>query len=192
MEPTREQHQFQCKWSPENVVLLRSGFAAGLSMIQIANSIGHPYTRCAVIGKCNRLGLKRGHVEGTGRPRRTRAESRTDQATKGRVNRTTNFNRKVRAKVLAGDDDLALEGDGMRDLPPDQSPDAVSLFEAKDTQCRWPLNDPGPGFLFCGSNTVTDDCSWCARHARMAFSPSSRPKKEEGGRSYIPSRGAAY
>lgn len=174
MEATRETHQFQYKWSPENIDLLRSGFAAGLSMTQIASSIGHPYTRCAVIGKCNRLGLKRGHVEGTGRPkRRTRAESREDQATKGRVNRTTNFNRKVRAKVLAGDDDLALDGDGMRDLPPDQSPDAVCLLEATEEQCRWPIGEPKEsGFLFCGApimNGLTlDSRPYCSRHYRVA------------------------
>lgn len=180
-------------WTAANVEILLAGYNSGSSMSRIAGLLGGGLSRNAVIGKLHRMGHHRGRMAvAPKKPRRTRAAARTDQATKGRVNRTTNFNRKVRAKVLAGDDDLALEGDGMHDLPPDRSPDAVSLFEATDTQCRWPLNDAGPGFLFCGSKTVTDDCSWCARHARMAFKPSSRPKKEEGWRSYIPSRGAAF
>jgi hypothetical protein len=58
------------------------------------------------------------------------------------------------------------QADEIYDLPPDQSPDAVSLLKIKDNQCRWPLTDAGPGFLFCGSRLF--DGPYCCRHYKLA------------------------
>lgn len=184
-------------WTDERIARLAVMTLTGFSASYIAKEMGgESLSRNAVIGKQHRLNLGRGNKANTygaekpkrpKRPRRTRKASRTDQATQMGVNRHTAAKRKLRAKIMAGDTDLQFHGDDIRDLPPDQSPFAVSLFDAREDQCRWPMNDPGPGFLFCGADTLNDNCSWCARHARLAFAPSRERREEDIP--FIPQRG---
>jgi GcrA cell cycle regulator len=158
-------------WTAEKVEILLAGYNDGSSMNRIAGLLGGGVTRNAVVGKLHRMHYHRGRVvAGPKKPR---------NPPKGRRHSV-----KLTYKDGAFERDSTIIRDDLRDLPPDQSPDAVALLDAVDGQCRWPLNDPGPGFLFCGSDTMTDGCSWCARHARMAFTPARELKP------HIPARGA--
>lgn len=168
----------QFDWTAQRVEIMIAGYNDGSTMSRIAMNLGGGVSRNAVIGKLHRMGFHRGRpVPQERKPRRSRLQAGGDNVTIGKVNRATSTKRKLIAKVLAGEEDICIEGSGAMDIAPQESPDAVPLLEATDRQCRWPLNDPGPGFLFCGRRTVSENCSWCPGHARMAFSPSreSRP-----------------
>lgn len=102
-------------------------------------------TRNAVLGKVHRMGLK----------------SRKAGASRLRTPQDT---RRYRPRKVRSTEAPVI----VDTLPVDQSNYAVSLFDATDTQCRWPLNDPGFDFLFCGA-PQKEGCSYCARHAAVAF-----------------------
>lgn len=54
--------------------------------------------------------------------------------------------------------------DGVMKLPPDESPYAVSLVDAKEHHCRFPLGNPfDTSFRFCGTEKLVGS-SYCARH----------------------------
>lgn len=61
----------------------------------------------------------------------------------------------------------------------------VSFMELSEITCRWPLGEPGPGLMFCGSQPESDR-PYCAGHCRMAYQPQREPKT-----SFIPRRRAA-
>jgi GcrA cell cycle regulator len=164
-------------WTAERVEVLLAGYNDGSSMKRIAMNLGGGATKNAVIGKLHRMGHWPGKTPARPkeeRPKRSRHAAQSDATLPQRLTRREH------------DIEAALESDSLRDLPPDQSPDAVSLFDVQDDQCRWPLNDPGPGFLFCGTATIENGCPYCRRHSRMAF---VAVKGER--RPYIPSRNAA-
>jgi GcrA cell cycle regulator len=141
-------------WTEERVGHLRRLFNEGYPDSSIARILGPGLSRNAVIGKRTRMGLS--HSEESIR------QVKSDNA------KRQNKRRRSRPEVHAGtgEEDIAIEGDNLRDLPPDQSPDAVSLLKVKDNQCRWPLTDAGPGFLFCGSKLF--DGPYCCRHYKLA------------------------
>ncbi len=160
-------------WTDARVTDLRLLFGEGHADTAIARIMGPGLSRNAVIGKRGRLGLLRLCV-----PKRAKA-SPPKRKNRNRVMQES-FGRKVApSPVRRMQPDL--EAEEARNLPPDQSPHAVPLFEITDNQCRWPLNDPGPGFLFCGAGTVRE-CSWCPRHARLAFTPGRQPERYAMGR----------
>ena len=44
---------------------------------------------------------------------------------------------------------------------------AIPLLELEPGDCRWPVNDGRPVYLFCAYRAI-DGSSYCQRHARMA------------------------
>jgi GcrA cell cycle regulator len=167
-------------WTAERVETLLAGYNDGSTMSRIAMILGHGVTRNAVIGKLNRMGHFRGHVVADPKTQKQRRKNRNkviEESFGGNAGKPSNFisaniARRERAKA-----EHEFEAESVMDLPPDQSPHAVSLFDATDNQCRWPLNNPGPGFLFCGAPIMMEGCSWCTRHARMAYAPGKVPSR---------------
>ena len=142
------------------------------SFAQIATILCMEYpvrlSRNACIGKAQRMGLcmpgpkktsllKRGAIDRKpARPGRDRTQGR-------------HIPRKTFVELFG------VIRDSVVDLPPDQSPFAVSLLEAKDHHCRWPVTPVTDGmFMFCGDEVVPNR-SWCPRHAFRAY---ERPRSE--------------
>jgi len=137
-------------WTAERVELLKIHYDAGLSCRQIAGEIG--VTRNAVIGKLNRLGLKRGRGA-AGAPERTGLRTRHGRAL---------TQRRILQTVFAEAPPLLAQ-------EPIESAERCSLLELAAGKCRWPLTDPDSEHLFfCGNNSVAS-LSYCPGHARMAY-----------------------
>lgn len=145
-------------WSEEQFKKSRMMFVIdGYSATRIAKELGHPFTRCAVQGKLNRMGILRGK------------DSPTSNVPKAK--RHHPFQPRPPSAAAPFEAEPILDRDEMNDLPPDQSPDAVALFDAADDQCRWPIGDTkSADFKFCG--TTATHGAYCLRHARMAYKPS--------------------
>lgn len=138
-------------WTDDRIEHLRVLAADGLSASAIAAGLGGGMSRNAVIGKLHRLGLAptgRTVAAKPGRPKVTKT-------------RRHPFNQ---PRALA----LALETAApIIELPPDQSPDACTIIQLTSESCRWPLGEPSPDMLYCGSQKWPGS-SYCARHARLS------------------------
>lgn len=145
-------------WTDERVAELHANWTAGLSCSQMARELNT--TRNAIIGKLNRMGLTEKKRAKPSKPKPvTRAYRRAYAA----------LHEPLPKKPVIIDH---------VELPADQSNYAKSLAEIGPDQCRYPLNDPGPGFLFCGAET-DGDCSWCRRHKRVVYSHTMSLADEE-------------
>jgi GcrA cell cycle regulator len=168
-------------WPDEDIESLKALHAKGYTFSAIAEAFGGIYSRNAVIGKAQRLGLPRrkqstSHKSG-------RAAARIKQPLAGRAisglasslatarltkERAEAAREKARSISLANiakreADDRLVSGAS-----------AVSLLDAQwhkgePSQCRWPLTEiiPISEFRFCGA-PVVQGCSWCAGHLRRA------------------------
>lgn len=66
--------------------------------------------------------------------------------------------------------DTQFISEEITDLPPDESLCAVTFAQLDEAhQCHWPIGNP-PNLKYCGKDKL-DSCSYCARHARIAFRP---------------------
>jgi GcrA cell cycle regulator len=172
-------HAVSKGWSEEDVVMLKELWSARNSASMIAAALtertGRVFTRNAVIGKINRLGLQgQGHPANTPRV----PGKRKPRAQKPPV---------VAAEVVQ---DLASEARAMfpemhiyEDTPPPEEEivipvsDRVTLFDLGPGVCRYPIGDPlSPGFSFCGA-----ECDparpYCATHHRVAYEPIRKQKQ---------------
>lgn len=175
----------QFGWSETAVGRLKALWKDGLSCSQIAGELFDGRTgpsRNAVIGKLHRLGL-------TGRVRpitleqrlakeRARDAARVDQKREQRARRA-----QQRPSVPPRRPPPLIEPDV--EIPDEavHTGLACTLTELVWQSCRWPLGDPSsPDFRFCGA-TRDGECSYCARHRRMAYQPRSafrRPFVQKG------------
>lgn len=150
-------------WTEARLEILRRMHAEDAPFSEIGAVLG--CTRNACIGKARRIGLPprlgmTNNPNGTQGPRTVKKQSFSAQVPK--------IKKQKRQMSKLVDLYEAINRDDIKDIPHDQSSFAVSLFDVQDHQCRWPLNDAGEGFLFCGA-TKWKDCSYCARHYNMAW-----------------------
>lgn len=61
-------------------------------------------------------------------------------------------------------------GDAITDLPPDESPCAVTILGLTDDACRWPIGIPSALMTYCGAERFKG-LPYCSRHACLAFKP---------------------
>jgi GcrA cell cycle regulator len=180
-------------WTDERTLILLAAAKTGLSCSEIAKLVGG-VSRNAVIGKLHRLGDWPGKPmkdakEPSPRTKR-RHRNRTIESASESAARVGSAAGLIAVRIAKGPKPTA-DDDQLRDLAPDQSPDAVSLLAIGDKQCRWPLNQSGPGFLFCGSVTRDEACPYCVRHARLAYNPYQRrvepyvPRRGDGGLRFL-------
>jgi GcrA cell cycle regulator len=156
-------------WTSERVELLKHWFNAGLSCSQIAGQIGA--TRNAVIGKLHRLGLSRPPGVGA-----SRLEPRDPSRPKAMRRKPWRLSIHAQREMLKA----AYPGASGQGLTID-SPHKCSLLELSQTQCRWPISEPGADdFGFCG-NTAAEGLSYCIGHARMAYRLPGRARRYAGG-----------
>ena len=159
-------------WTPANVDILKAGVAAGDSYSQIAKRIPD-CTRCAAIGKAQRMGISKPSAASAPRraprlkpsPPRLLGEASTTPKTRLHPAGT-------RVYVVAADRPLTAER--KEALAPTRD-----LMGLGAHMCRWPIGDPtSVGFGFCGRLASG---VYCDAHAPRAYA-------SEAARKYVDSR----
>lgn len=140
-------------WSTDEIDILRTMWARGEPVRDICAALGTG-NKNIVIGKAHRLKLG---IHPKGSPPNPDKSLRNKPKPRHR-----------RKPVLAGRSYPVEIGTEPIDLQPDQSPNAVSLLEVRDSQCRYPLNNAGSGFMFCGS-PQQHGSSYCDRHHALCW-----------------------
>lgn len=177
-------------WTAKTVDCLRQLWVEGYSASEISRILSNEHgvvaSRNAVISKVHRIGLP-------GRPARAAViNARPARAPKPRKPAEGNLDRSLTQRIhkLARTPDRWLKvrvrevdkylpvGEQLVELPPDQSPHAVTFAQLTDDHCRWPLGDPSqPDFMFCGATRHIEirkdgthhEKPYCARHCRVAY-----------------------
>ena len=134
----------QRDWSAEEDEILKRLHGEGKSFAEIAKAMGNR-TRCACLGRANRLGLRHSPVaKAASQPRQTRpkAPPRPPKPKPVPVVRST--------------------------LPAPTEPLVGSLASLEHHHCRWPFGD-GP-HAFCG-HARREGGPYCAEHMAVAYIP---------------------
>jgi GcrA cell cycle regulator len=171
-------------WTEARIIALKALQSAGRSASQIANEIGG-VSRSGVIGKLFRMGIKSTRQKGYSgflKPERKPLvpAKRSNRLEFSKIQRRipgekmeSRVERDIR--VTAFRDRFKAEAVQATDLSPEQSATVVTLLEAKNHHCRWPLGDPkeGGNLRFCGANKF-ENYVYCQRHCMIAYrSPST-------------------
>lgn len=144
-------------WTEERVALLKKLDAEGLSASQVAKRLGG-VTRVAVIGKLHRLGITD--------PARAKARMIGHE-----INHSLRKPKSADPGLLKTASGTAPKPDNFKPRPVAVPADAqpVQLIDLRASQCRWPLDDPGPGnmdrTLFCAAPA---EGTYCCAHAAVA------------------------
>jgi GcrA cell cycle regulator len=148
---------------------LRRGFAAGLSCGQIAREIG--VSRNAVIGKMNRLGLRRAREA----PGRQAAASPKDIRPPRRHNRLRGIWRRERPATVTDQRRMLSEAYAEPAAAGAEvtirNGRGCTLLELGRAECRWPISAPGGGDLRFCANEPVKGLPYCIGHARLAYRP---------------------
>lgn len=173
-------------WTEERALIAMASCKSGLSMSEIAKLLGG-VSRNAVIGKLHRMGHWPGRPLAAEKPEKVKRPKNAYRSEGGKA--ATRRHKVPKLTYAAGkfSRDESIVCEDKRDIPPEQSKCAVSLLDAKDGQCRWPISEPGAVFMFCGEEMFDDGHPYCERHARMAYQPGV--KRRECGGVFIPARG---
>ena len=154
-------------WTEEAVATLRKLHTEGLSAAQIARHLGNGCTRNAVIGKLHRLGM-----------------SRTPEAASITISLANSSRAAAKAKPAApAKPRIGIAGRGATF---EQAPDApmpklrevaatgepARIMDAHFGGCRWPISDPGRGFMdetrfCCGPRRPGGN--YCAEHHAIGW-----------------------
>lgn len=149
-------------WTPALVSRLRMLFEDGLSYSHIASDLA--MTRGAVIGKCNRLGLRRGKPKPKPTAFRLSKRPRWDplrnsQAMKIQAGPKIN-------PVFENPNPSWVEYDAA--IPKRRR---KSFFQLGPRDCRYIVGDPATsGHFYCGARKLPT-LPWCEAHARRCYSP---------------------
>ena len=141
-------------WPDEKTADLIKMRADDMSAAQIANELG--YSRSAVLGKINRLGLSSPRPPAKPKPprapRRQFSVSYTGQSTPLPPTAPEAF-------IASADFDAAIPVQQRR-----------TLMQLTDKTCRYPVGEPGSAeFFFCGGDTQ-DNPPYCSFHSNICFS----------------------
>lgn len=144
-------------WTDVTIELARSMWASGSRASEIAHETG--FSRNAVIGKLNRLGLQRAR-----RPARATQPRKTPRRPVIRLSTSGNLGRRPPQAVIPPAP-LAI-ADAL-----DPAPTPKSILDIGPHECRYAVGDAP--MVFCG-RTTSQGLPFCAGHARMAYN-SPRP-----------------
>lgn len=151
-------------WTDERVELLRARWLEGKSATEIAAELGAGITRNAVIGKKDRLALKRPETQQTqtrryfkGKPKRPRALVMEEH--------------RQRSTLIRKQDLPPPPPKPFKDIVDTRPDRVVALVDMDRHDCRWPFGDPRQSdFGFCGAPT-REGSSYCPVHHRRAYLP---------------------
>lgn len=151
-------------WTAESIATLKEMYAAGMSAGLIGRKMS--LSRNSVIGKIHRLGLSR-----EGEPTQRLPASSPPRKRPRRWGREPVIN--IVARIVnkrAGVVHPKSRAVARMSAQP-SSDCAVRFLDRNVWQCAWPLWGEGVPLeakMVCGAVVVAEDCSWCARHKRMA------------------------
>lgn len=141
-------------WTDARIERMTVLWHEGKSATEIAIIIGG-LSRNAVVGKLNRLGLKRAvknrPAASIGRPRPGKSPKDVCETEKPRP-AAVETPRPVVSSVIKPE------------------PLNFSLFDLAQNDCRFPVSGEKAGTLFCGHN-VAQGSTYCTYHARVAYIP---------------------
>lgn len=167
----KPQHSFstdgRVRWTDAQIEEVKGYHAQKLSYSFIGDKFG--VTKGAIAGLIKRLGLATSERE----MRLRRREKAEQQAVEREIKRQARERaHKPNWNIQRPKRQSHFNTDGIRDLPPEVSPIAVSFFELKDTHCRWPLGDPRDiaEMKFCGGLPLKDK-PYCMKHCLCAYAP---------------------
>lgn len=142
-------------WSETDDEILTLMWTNGSSASQIAKALPGDRTRNAVIGRANRLGLRKTSPERNRNPK-VKIERKAPPRRAPRPQR--NWTQKSSS------------------IPPESARKALLALNTHD--CRWPMGDPQePGFGFCGARQEPG-LPYCPHHAQVAYRP-EQPREVE-------------
>jgi GcrA cell cycle regulator len=160
-------------WNDAAVAILKDLYEKGLSASRIANKLNLGFSRNAVIGKINRLGLiiekKKAKAVATGqKPKPPR--SRVKAGYSGIEERYTPY------------------------LPPEpvkpETMKCCTLLQLTNMTCRFPIGDPKDAdFHFCGNDIAGDGCVYCAYHTRISYTTPAQRRAEQAANQGPPNYG---
>jgi GcrA cell cycle regulator len=133
-------------WTQRRLDRAVAMWKAGQSGLEIAVELG--ITRCAVIGKLIRVGLRRGSGEGaikaySGKPATLRRAPKQEN----RAPWVPSPQPKPKPETVG--------------MP-------IALIDLQSHHCRWPVDGRGAATLFCGGN-AHDGHPYCIGHCRRAY-----------------------
>lgn len=147
-------------WPDERVEELKRQVDEHFSAGKIADNMG--MTRNMVVGKLHRLGLSTaGSTTGKERCPRPAAWYEPSKPKRGPSVTATSLLRL-----------LLRERPEAPDLPPDQSPCAVTILDLNTHTCRWPIGEPSHVMSYCGAEPFPG-VPYCSRHACLAYKPAA-------------------
>lgn len=167
---------FVTSWSDERIASLVQLNAEGLSSSEIAARLGDGITRCAVIGKLQRLGIASAYSPKAGpktpkedKPRIIRAKKRTEPV-----------EHRVVSRFRVNGSGLVIIDTTESDVAPlrcvDVTPLNIPLLDLEDGQCRFPYGgDDGIPYTFCG-HPSKDGSSLCVPHHHLCWKKPEPPK----------------
>lgn len=155
------------EWNDEQIATLKALWPAGAPVEKIAEAIGHPGERNAVIGKARRLRLGKHPMAGVPvgilAKRTPQPKSQSVAAARDGLRKSVPESRYLTSGVWSPPPGAAMLG----------------LLEINDATCKWPYGDPLSGdFGFCGhppeqrpQRRPTDPVRfypYCAHHRAIA------------------------
>lgn len=175
-------------WPPNHVNRLKDLWAEGHSCSQIANTLAKEfsdarYSRNAIIGKSNRMGL-------AGRARAA-APAKMRYATTREERKTAAAKAVPKMRVEPAAPAQRADGQDRRDsieaafemAPParqvDEAPGFCTILTLGAHMCKWPIGDPqADNFTLCGKRK--GDGPYCGEHSLLARAPDAGRKKPSG------------
>lgn len=152
-------------WTDERIELLRKLWTEGLSAREIAQQLDCGISRCAVLGKANRLDLAQ---RAPSRPKLSREQRLARQAELAARRRERQAERRARLRAgrLPPEPIVTVTWPGSLNLP---------LHEVGPGLCRFPSGE-GP-YTFCGQPTRKAS-SYCDHCHQIAYKrPQEKPAK---------------
>jgi GcrA cell cycle regulator len=168
-------------WPTEMVEHLKICHAKGMTDFELTQDrVFRGFSRNAIIGRRNRLGLK------ANRPTTPEAIRRS------KLNPHQRRNKQPKTKVQLFDGWKAPRQSPSKPrtagfagpvvLPPTEPGELPTVFpplplvpigiaELEDASCRWPTHGTGATMLYCGATKTDDKLSFCRFHCRLAYRP---------------------
>jgi GcrA cell cycle regulator len=188
----RARDRMRFDWSVARIAHLRERWAQGASASTIAKELGPLVTRCAVLGKIHRLGLKQ--------PEFKRHHARKERVRKRRAPRAAATSRRVGvrppSRLMAAFQALGLEA--MFGVPDTGALHQhagrafgapCGLLDLGDATCRWPVGEPGEAnFAFCGAAPF-ERYPYCIGHCLIAYRPDGAERAASSAKPACPDRG---
>lgn len=155
-------------WTPAAIAQLRDCFEQGMTSTQIGMKLG--LSRNAVIGKCTRLGLKRGRKVTAVRAKVERTVAQNVTVKRVAYNRANVITVPVMAKVEKVKRPSVSPILTLADAP---RTGKIRIYEIGNG-CRWPIDTDKDGHLFCGLPRAGE--SYCEAHQVKSIHPHWRKK----------------